>query len=41
MARTLGPQVWQSRTNDPKWREHVHLEQPLCFGIRGFLERAE
>ena len=31
----------QSRANDPKRREHVDLEQPRGFGIRGFLERSQ
>ena len=37
----LSAQVRQSRANDPKRREHVDLEQPSCFGVRGFLERAQ
>ena len=41
MARTLGAQVGQSCANDPNWREHVDLEQPSCFGVRGFLKRAQ
>ncbi len=41
MSGRLRAQVRQSRANDPKRREHVDLEQPPCFGVGGFLERAE
>ena len=41
MARCLSAQVRERRANDPKRRQHVDLEQSSCFGVRGFLERAQ